>query len=86
MKYNDIFANLKLPYVREFEVGVYMKPSEIRSRLKKCGYLMSDLARELGVSGPAVRNTIYSLPFPSPTVRRRISDILGVQEGDLWPD
>ena len=62
-----------------------MTPAQIRAKLKSRGYLMADIARECGVSDPAVRNSIYGLPFPSQTVRRHISNILDIPVGVLWP-
>ena len=47
---------------------------------------MADLARECDVSQPAVRNSIYGLPFPSPMVRQRISDILSTPVEAIWPE
>ncbi|MYC16258.1 MAG: transcriptional regulator [Gemmatimonadetes bacterium] len=63
-----------------------MSPTEIRSSLKKRGYLMVDVANECGRTLSAVRNSIYGLPFPSPAIRQHISEILDKPIDAIWPE
>jgi|APCry1669188910_1035180.scaffolds.fasta_scaffold18363_3 lambda repressor-like predicted transcriptional regulator len=58
-------------------------PFELAYRLKRAGYSVTRLARELGMPRSTVAVSIYT--GSSPRVRSRVAEILNCQEQVLWP-
>ena len=55
----------------------------VKYQLRLRGLTLADLARKLGVSGTAVKNTKWT---PYPRMERVIAERLGRQPEDIWPE
>jgi len=67
------------------KISKRMDADEINYRLRKVGYSQADLAKELAVSSAVISNTIHGR-ITSYNVAQRISGLLEMEIGQIWPD